>query len=102
MKTIDLTEENFEKETASQDGIILFYKTVCPFCKTLEAVIGKFNKKNPDVTLFQLEFEEQKTLSKKLGVERAPTIFILKQGSVKTRKAGLMNPKELTALWEQS
>ncbi len=65
MNKIDLTEENFEIKTSNQDGILLFYKTLCPFCKTLEAVIEKFNKKNPDVNLFQVEFEDQEVLSKK-------------------------------------
>lgn len=102
MNKIDLTEENFEMKTANQDGILLFYKTICPFCKILGAVIEKFSKKNPDVNLFQVEFEDQAALSQKLEVERAPTLFILKKGQVAAKKAGLMNPKELTTLWEQN
>jgi len=102
MKTIDLTEKNFDRETADKDGILLFYKTICPFCKILEAVIEKFHKKNPDVNLFKVEFEEQKTLSQKLEVERAPTLFVIKKGRVAAKKAGVMNLKELTALWEQN
>lgn len=98
----DLTVDDFDRKTIDQDGILLFYKSICPFCKTLEAVIEKFSKTHPRVPLFRVEFEEQPKLAERLGVERAPTLFILKQGNITARKAGLMNVKELNSLWEQA
>lgn len=99
-KIIELTETNIEHETAGKDGVLLFYKTICPFCKTLEAVIEKFSKAHPEASLFRVEFEEQKVLSDRYAVERAPTLFVLKRGEVAEKKAGLMNPKELKALYQ--
>jgi thioredoxin 1 len=97
---LELTETNFKQETAGRDGILLFYKAICPFCKTVEAVIEKFSKAHPDASLFRVEFEEQKVLADRFNVERAPTLFILKGGEVAVKKAGLMNPKELKALYQ--
>ena len=99
---VELTETNFDNETADRDGILLFYKTICPFCKTLEAVIEKFSKAYPDASLFRVEFEQQKALSDRFAVERAPTLFVLKGGNMVHRKAGLMNPKELKALYQEA
>lgn len=101
-KIVELTETNFKHETEGRDGVLLFYKTVCPFCKTLEAVIEKFSKVYPEASLFRVEFEEEKKLAGRFDVERAPTLFILKGGEVAVKKAGLMNPKELKALYKEA
>lgn len=101
-KIVELTETNFDQETADRDGILLFYKTICPFCKTLEAVIEKFGKACPEAYLFRVEFEAQKVLSDRFEVERAPTLFVLKGGKLAIKKAGLMNPKELKALYQEA
>lgn len=99
---IELTEANYEQETTDKSGILLFYKTICPFCKTLEAVIEKFSKAHPEAFLCRVEFEEEKLLAERFDVERAPTLFILKEGKLVTKKAGLMNPKELKALYQEA
>jgi thioredoxin 1 len=99
---VELSDSNFDEETAGRDGILLFYKTICPFCKTLEAVIGKFHKAYPNVNLYRLEFEQQIALAERFQIERAPTLFVLKNGQVAATKTGLMNPKELKALYQQA
>ena len=35
-------------------------------------------------------------------IERAPTLLIIKQGAITAKTAGLMNPKEFCAFYQQS
>jgi len=99
---VELTETDFDDRTAQQSGVVLFYKANCPFCKTLEAVLDKFARANPEVPLFRADFERYESLSKRFEVVRAPTLLLLKGGQVAVRKTGLMNPRELTALYQQA
>ncbi|MBI4763651.1 MAG: thioredoxin family protein [Deltaproteobacteria bacterium] len=100
--TIELSEADFNSQTANRKGLLLFYKMNCPFCKTMEAVIDKFAKAHPDVILFGVDFEGQKALADRFQVERAPTLLVLKDGRVTAQKSGLMNPKELAAFYQQA
>lgn len=99
---LELTDTDFEEKIEGKSGVFLFYKELCPFCKALEAVMDKFAKANPDVPLFRADFEKQTALSTRFEVERAPTLFILKNGGVVEKKTGVMNPKELSALYSQA
>ena len=98
--TIELSEADFNDKTADRTGILLFYKKICPYCKTMEGVIDKFARAHPEALLFTVDFEEEQALSDRFRVERAPTVFILKKGRVSSRKSGLMNPRELAALYQ--
>ena len=98
----ELTDTDFDEKTGGKSGVLLFYKKLCPFCKALEAVLEKFAKANPEVPLFRTDFEKQPALATRFEVERAPTLFILKDGQPAQKKTGVMNPKELTTLYKQA
>lgn len=99
---LELTETDFDETTSGKSGVLLFYKELCPFCKSMEAVLDKFSKANPEVPLFRADFEKQPALATRFEVERAPTLFILKDGQAAEKKTGVMNPKELAALYKKS
>ena len=65
-------------------------------------VIDKFAARHPDLTLLALDSEEEPEAMAALGVERVPTILIIKNGAVVASKMGLMNPRELAALFDGS
>ena len=100
--SIELSAADFDAKTANQTGLLLFYKKICPYCKTMEGVIDKFARAHPGALLFMVDFEEQQALSNRFQVERAPTVFVLKNGQVGNKKSGLMNPRELAALYQGS
>lgn len=96
-----LTTETYKEAIAAvENGILLCHKKLCPHCKNMEKVMEKFGAQNPGVAFFHLDSEEEPDAMKELGAERVPTILIIKGGKVVTVKAGLMNPRELTALYK--
>jgi thioredoxin 1 len=98
-----LTQETCAQAVADADkGLLLCHKKLCPHCKNMEKVMEKFSAKHPDVSLFLLDSEEEPEALAALGVERVPTVLVLKEGKVAAVKTGLMNPRELTALYEKA
>ena len=98
-----LTSDNYGQalESAAQ-GILLCSKALCPHCKNMEKVMEKFQAKFPDVPLFKVDIVEEPEAAAALGADRVPTIMVIKGGKVATTKVGLMNPRELVALYEKS
>jgi thioredoxin 1 len=85
---------------ATEQGIVLCSKKLCPHCANMAKVMEKFSAKQPGVALFKVDSEEQPEVMAALGAERVPTLLIIKGGKVAASKAGLMNPKELSALYD--
>lgn len=99
----ELTQDTYrEAIAATEQGVLLCSKKLCPHCANMAKVMEKFNAKQPDVKLFKLDSEEQPEAMAALGAERVPTILVIKGGKVTAVKAGLMNPKELAALYAAS
>jgi len=99
----ELTQETYKEAIASTaQGVLLCSKKLCPHCANMAKVMEKFSAKQPGVTLFKLDSEEQPEVMAALGAERVPTLMIIKGGKVAATKTGLMNPKELAALYAAS
>lgn len=81
-------------------GVALFHKKLCPHCKNMEKVLEKFSAQAPGVSLFSIDIEENPAAAQAFGAERAPTLLVIKNGSVTGRKAGLMNPRETLAFYK--
>lgn len=99
----ELTLDTYKDALAStEQGILLCSKKLCPHCANMAKVIEKFNTKEPGVKFFKLDSEEQPDAMVALGAERVPTLFVIKGGKIVSTKTGLMNPKELAALYAAS
>lgn len=98
---IELDDTSFRATLAeTTGGIVLFYKALCPHCKNMEKVLEKFSAKVPEAALMKIDSEQCPEAMSTLGVERVPTLLIIRNGRVGATKTGLMNPKELRALYE--
>ena len=96
-----IDDSNYQNTIAdTRDGILICFKKLCPHCKNMEKVLEKFSKKVKDVTIYRLDFEENPLAREELNAERAPTLIFIKNGAVAATKAGLMNPKEMTAYYQ--
>lgn len=81
------------------DAILFFHKVQCPHCKNMEKVLAKFSAKAPSVEIFSVACEEHPEVMTKLSFDRVPTIAFVRNGDVIKVHTGLMNPRELKALY---
>lgn len=87
---------------STQAGVLICFKKLCPHCKNMEKVLMKFSGKHPDVKLFSLDSEENPEAVVELNASRIPTIVVIKNGAIAATKSGLMNPKEMTAFYQNA
>ena len=92
---IVLTDNDYQAGLEHASGILLFYKKLCPNCKAMEKMLDKFFAANPEINYLRVDSEESPAAMKSLGVERVPTLCILKDGQVLSKKVGLMNLREM-------
>lgn len=98
-----LNDADYQETFAStRAGVCIFFKKLCPHCRNMEKVLEKFSSRMPDVRLLSIDSEENPQAMSACGAERAPTIVVLKGGKIAATRAGLMNPKELIAFYEQA
>ena len=102
MEPIELTDDDFETRLANVTGILFFYKKLYPHCKALRTVIGKFTATRDDVTVMQIDSEENPAAMAAMSVEKVPVLLVMRSGTVSIRKVGLLNVKELTALYNSA
>jgi thioredoxin 1 len=99
---IVLTDSDYQAGLEHASGILLFYKKLCPNCKAMEKMLDKFFAANPEINYLRVDSEESPEAMKSLGVERVPTLCILKDGQVLSKKVGLMNLREMTDFYHQA
>ncbi len=97
-EVMELTDADFKSTLAGNSGILLFYKKICPHCKALKKVIEKVSANNPDLTVMQIDSEENPAAMADLEISRVPTLLVTRDGNIAARKSGLFNARELTAL----
>lgn len=98
---IPLTDETCAATIAgASSALLLCIKKLCPHCKNMEKVVEKFAATEPGLELFSLDTEECMKTAASLDALRAPTLLVIKNGKAVVTKAGLMNPRELRALFD--
>jgi len=95
-RSIVLTDKDYQAKLDHANGILLFYKKLCPNCKAIEKMLEKFFDANPEVNFLRMDSEESPAAMKNLVIERVPTLCILKDGRILSKKVGLMNLREMT------
>ena len=79
-----ITEADYKDRIAATDkGVLLFFKKLCPHCKNMEKVLEKFAAAKPGVALYGIDIEENAAAAAALGAERPPTVFAVKGGEVR-------------------
>lgn len=101
-KGVILTDNDYQETLEKANGILLFFKKLCPNCKALEKMLEKFFIANSDVCYYRIDSEESLMAMESLDVKRVPTICIIKDGKVVSKKVGLMNLREMTEFYHLS
>ena len=104
MNTIDLSDADYaEHIAATEGGIVLFHKKLCPHCLNMKKVIEKFIANGNEILpVMFIDSEENPEAMHELGVERVPALLIIKNGEVAVKHVGLMNPRQLAARYKEA
>ncbi len=102
MKPQEINDIDYAERISRTTGLLLSHKPACPHCKNMKVVVDKFQKKEGPVDYLTLDTEANAEAMAALGIERVPTLFIIKKGEIKIKKPGLMNPRELAVLYKNS
>lgn len=97
---IELTDTDFKTKLEGANGILFCYKKLCPHCKALRTVLEKFMAANQSVGIMQIDSEDNPEAMASLGVEKVPVLLVLRNGNAALKRLGLMNVRELTALYK--
>ena len=99
MALIHLTNEAFDKATASGLAMVDFWATWCGPCKMLSPVIdGLADRYEGKVLVGKVNTDEQPELAVRFGVMSIPTVIFLKDGKEIDRKVGVMPEASYTAI----
>lgn len=100
---VELHDNDFTSTVDSAEtGIVIFTKKLCPHCKNMLKMLEKFQRIVPGVPVFTVDSEECPESMALASVERVPTVCVVKGGKILAQKAGLMNPREMEALYESA
>src|SRR5690625_2641151 len=94
MAIINVTDQDFEKETA--EGLVLadFWAPWCGPCKMIAPVLEELDAEmNDKVQIVKLDVDENQETAGKFGVMSIPTLLLFKDGNVVDQVVGFQ-PKE--------
>lgn len=98
---INLTDENFEKETQRSDKLALvdFYATWCGPCSLLAPVLEKIEKEFEEkIILLKANVDENPINAQKFQVDRIPMVVLFKEGKPLSAFTGL-RPENIIKEW---
>ncbi|HLR73769.1 MAG TPA: thioredoxin [Virgibacillus sp.] len=97
MAILDVTDQNFEKETS--EGLVLadFWAPWCGPCKMIGPVLEELDEEMGDkVQIVKLDVDDNQETAGKYGVMSIPTLLLFKDGNVVDQVVGFQ-PKEALA-----
>lgn len=97
-----LDSASYNHFLATGQGIVFFHKKNCPHCKVMRTVLEKVQAANPGIVVASVDSEERPDVMAQAGVERVPTLCIVREGKIVARNTGVINPRETLALYNNA
>ena len=79
---IELTEQNFEKETSEGLVIVDCYANWCGKCKLMAPLIEQAEQKFKQYKFCKLDVEKCPKIAEQIGIMNLPTIILYKDGKI--------------------
>lgn len=102
MRTIALTEQNFD--TIITKGVVFvdWWAPWCGPCRAFAPVFEKTAEQHPDVTFAKVNTEEAQRLAGEFGIQAIPTLMVFKEGVLVFSQPGMVPAAALDELVAQA
>lgn len=93
----EINSSEYEALDKSGHYLLEFYSKTCGPCKMLAFVLKDIEKSNPDLKIYQVEFNENQDLKEKCGVKGFPTLLFMRDAAEISRLEGLKQKPQIIA-----
>jgi thioredoxin 1 len=92
----------FEQAQAAGKTILVdVYASWCPVCKKQQPTIARLEKEKPGLIVYKVNFDNDKSVLKKFGVQAQATLIVFKGAKEVGRSTGESDPGRIQALVEK-
>ena len=99
MALIHLTNEAFDKATASGLAMVDFWATWCGPCRMVAPVIDEIaTEKAGQVTVYKVDIDQSPDLAFKYQVSSVPTLIVFENGQIKNERLGAQPKQNILAM----
>ena len=94
-----ITQDDFQKEVVESNKLVIvdFYATWCAPCKMLAPILEELQSEYlAKVSIFKVDTDESKELTRTYGVRGMPTLIFFKNGEIVDKISGV-HPKAVLA-----
>jgi thioredoxin 1 len=87
-----------DAQAAGKSILVDVYASWCPVCKVQRPIVQGLEKSNPQLAVFEVDFDKAKDVLKRFGVQYQSTLIVFKGAKEVGRSTGDTDPAAITNL----